>query len=66
MMIIMAWLVRFVQLTVVLMTGGFLSIGLWGTLSLTQVRTVTIRIVFILHYLHFLGEKRVPRHKMIK
>ena len=38
MMIIM--LVRFVQLTVVLMTGGFLSIGLWGTLSLTQVRTV--------------------------
>ena len=48
MMIIM--LVRFVQLTVVLMTGGFLSIGLWGTLSLTQVRTVTMGTVFILHF----------------
>ena len=48
MMIIM--LVRFVQLTVVLMTGGFLSIGLWGTLSLTQVKTVTMRTVFILHF----------------
>ena len=50
---IIIMLVRFVQLTVVLMTGGFLSIGLWGTLSLTQVRTVTMGTVFILHFLHF-------------
>ena len=28
---------RLVQLIVILMTGGLLSIGLWGTLSLSQV-----------------------------